>query len=59
MAVSIGIPASNVLAAVALVGAAVGLGLGSPLLRGCGVGHAALGLLFIMVLAHLKGVPRP
>ena len=34
--------------------AAVGLGLGSPLLWGGGVGHAALGLLFVMALAHLK-----
>ena len=50
VSISIGIAAYNVLAAVVLLWAAVGLGLGSPLLWGGGVDHAALGLLFIMVL---------
>lgn len=56
VAVSIGITAYNVLAAVVLILTAAGLGLGGLLLWGAGIGHAVLGALF--VLALFKRPPR-
>ena len=50
VAVSIGITAYNVLAAVVLIWAAAGLGLGGLLLWGAGIGHATLGALFVSAL---------
>jgi hypothetical protein len=50
VAVSIGITAYNVLAAVVLIWAAAESGLGGLLLWGAGIGHAALGALFVAVL---------
>jgi hypothetical protein len=50
VAVSIGITAYNVLAAVVLIWAAAGLGLGGILLWGAGIGHATLGTLFVLAL---------
>jgi hypothetical protein len=50
LAVSIGITSYNVLAAVVLLWAAAGLGLGGLLLWGAGIGHAALGALFVSAL---------
>ena len=50
VAVSIGITAYNVLAAVVLIWAAAGLGLGGLLLWGAGIGHATLGALFVLAL---------
>ena len=46
VAVSIGITAYNVLAAVVLIWAAAELGLGGLLLWGAGIGHATFGALF-------------
>jgi len=50
VAVSIGITAYNLLAAVVLLWTAVGSGLGGLLLWGAGIGHAALGALFVFAL---------
>lgn len=50
VAVSIGITAYNILAAVVLIWAAAGLGLGGLLLWGAGIGHAALGALLASAL---------
>jgi hypothetical protein len=50
VALSIGITAYNLLAAVVLLWAAAGLGLGGLLLWAAGFGHAALGALFISAL---------
>ena len=50
VAMSIGITAYNVLAAVVLIWAAAGLGLGGLLLWGAGIGHATLGALFMLAL---------
>jgi hypothetical protein len=50
LAVSIGITSYNVLAAVVLIWAAAGLGLGGLLLWGAGIGHAILGALFVSAL---------
>lgn len=50
LAVSLGITSYNVLAAVVLLWAAAGLGLGGLLLWGAGIAHAALGLLFVSAL---------
>ena len=50
LAVSLGITAYNVLAAVVLLWTAAGLGLGGLLLWGAGIGHAALGALFVSAL---------
>lgn len=47
LAVSVGITAYNVLAAVVLLWAAAGLSLGGLLLWGAGIVHAALGALFV------------
>ena len=47
LAVSVGITSYNVLAAVVLIWAAAGLGLGGLWLWGAGVGHALLGTLFV------------
>jgi hypothetical protein len=49
LAVSIGITSYNVLAAVVLLWTAAGSGLGGLLLWGAGIGHAALGALFVSV----------
>jgi hypothetical protein len=51
LAVSIGITSYNVLAAVVLIWAAAGLGLGGLLLWAAGIGHAVLGALFVSALA--------
>jgi hypothetical protein len=50
VAVSIGITAYNVLAAVVLIWAAAELGLGGILLWGAGIGHATLGALCVLAL---------
>ncbi|MBU6435204.1 MAG: hypothetical protein KJS98_18005, partial [Nitrospirae bacterium] len=50
LAVSIGIASYNVLAAVIIIWAAAGLGLGGLLLWGAGIGHAVLGALFVAAL---------
>jgi hypothetical protein len=50
LAVSIGITSYNVLAAVVLIWTAAGSDLGGLLLWGAGIGHAALGLLFVSAL---------
>ena len=50
VAVSIGITAYNILAAVVLLWAAAGLSLGGLLLWAAGIGHAALGALFVSAL---------
>jgi hypothetical protein len=50
LAVSLGITAYNVLAAVVLLWTAAGSDLGGLLLWGAGIGHAALGLLFVSAL---------
>lgn len=50
VAMSIGITAYNVLAAVVLIWAAEELGLGGILLWGAGIGHATLGALFVLAL---------
>jgi hypothetical protein len=51
LAVSIGITSYNVLAAVVLIWAAAGLGLGGLLLWAAGIGHAILGAMFVSALA--------
>jgi hypothetical protein len=51
LAVSIGITSYNLLAAVVLIWAAAGLGLGGLLLWAAGIGHAVLGALFVAGLA--------
>ncbi len=50
LAVSLGITAYNVLAAVVLFWAAAGLSLGGLLLWGAGIGHAVIGALFVSAL---------
>ena len=50
LAASIGMASYNVLAAVVLLWAAAGLGLGGLLLWAAGIGHAALGALFVSAL---------
>jgi hypothetical protein len=50
LAVSIGMTSYNVLAAVVLIWAAAGLGLDGLLLWAAGLGHAALGALFVSAL---------
>lgn len=50
LAVSIGITCYNVLAAVLIVWAAAGLGLGGVLLWAAGIGHAGFGVLFVSAL---------
>jgi len=50
MAVSLGITAYNALAAVVLLWTAAASGLGGLLLWGTGIGHAALGALFVAAL---------
>ena len=50
VAVSIGITAYNVLAAVVLLWTAAGSGFGGLLLWGAGIGHAMLGALFVSAL---------
>ena len=50
LAVSVGITSYNVLAAVVIIWAAAGLGLGGLLLWGAGIGHAVLGALFVSAL---------
>jgi len=54
LAVSLGITSYNVLAAVVIIWAAAGLGLGGFLLWGAGIGHAVLGGFFILALAGLR-----
>ncbi len=53
-AVSIGITAYNVSAAVVLIWAAAGLSLGGRLLWAAGIGHAVLGALFVSALAATR-----
>ena len=55
LAVSIGITSYNVLAAVVIMWAAAGLGLGGLLLWAAGIGHAVVGALFV---AGLMGTRR-
>jgi hypothetical protein len=50
LAVSIGITAYNLLAAVVLIWTAAGSGLGGLLLWGAGIGHAMLGALFVSAI---------
>jgi hypothetical protein len=50
LAVSIGITSYNVLAAVVIIWAAAGLGLGGLLLWAAGIGHAVLGAFFVSAL---------
>lgn len=50
LAVSLGITSYNVLAAVVIIWAAAGLGLGGGLLWGAGILHATLGALFVSAL---------
>jgi hypothetical protein len=52
LAASVGMTAYNVLAAVVLLWAAAGLSLGGSLLWGAGIGHAALGALFVSALTR-------
>jgi hypothetical protein len=54
LAASIGMTSYNVLAAVVLLWAAAGLGLGGLLLWGAGIGHAMLGALFVSALVTSK-----
>jgi hypothetical protein len=54
VAVSIGITAYNVLAAVVLIWAAAGLGLGGLLLWAAGISHAVLGALFVLALVAAR-----
>jgi hypothetical protein len=54
LAVSVGITSYNVLAAVVLIWAAAGLGLGGLLLWGAGIGHAVLGALFVAALVGAR-----
>lgn len=54
VAVSIGITSYNVLAAVVLFWTAAGSSLGGLLLWGAGIGHAALGALFVSALMALR-----
>jgi hypothetical protein len=51
LAVSIGITSYNLLAAVVIIWAAAGLGLGGLILWAAGIGHAVLGALFVSALA--------
>jgi hypothetical protein len=50
LAVSLGITAYNILAAVVIVWAAAVLGIGGLLLWGAGIGHAVFGALFVSSL---------
>jgi hypothetical protein len=54
LAVSIGITSYNLLAAVVLIWAAAGLGLGGMLLWAAGIGHAVLGALFLSALVGTR-----
>ena len=54
LAVSLGITAYNVLAAVVLLWTAAGSSLGGLLLWGAGIGHATLGGLFVSSLVRLR-----
>ena len=54
LAVSVGITAYNVLAAVVLLWAAAGLSLGGLLLWGAGIVHAVFGVLFLSVLSGTR-----
>ena len=54
LAVSLGITSYNVLAAVVLIWAAAGLGLGGMLLWAAGIGHAVLGALFVAALVGTR-----
>jgi len=54
LAVSIGITAYNLLAAVVLLWTAAGSGLGGLLLWGAGIAHAALGALFVSAIVTSK-----
>ena len=53
LAVSLGITSYNVLAAVVLLWTAAESGLGGLLLWGAGIGHAALGALFVSALTRI------
>src|SRR5262245_21033538 len=53
LAVSLGITAYNLLAALVLFWAAAEMGLGGPLLWGAGIGHGVLGALFVLALIRL------
>ena len=54
LAVSIGITAYNFLAAVVLLWTAAEMGLGGLLLWSAGIGHAALGALFVSAIVALR-----
>jgi hypothetical protein len=54
LAVSIGITSYNVLAAVVIIWAAGGLGLGGLILWAVGIGHAVVGALFVAALAQAR-----
>ena len=54
LAVSLGITAYNVLAGVVLLWTAAGSGFGGLLLWGTGIGHAALGALFVSAFVTLR-----
>lgn len=54
LAVSIGITSYNLLAAVVIIWAAAGLGLGGLILWTAGIGHVVLGALFVTALAQAR-----
>ena len=54
LAVSISITSYNLLAAVVIIWAAAGLGLGGMLLWTTGIGHAVIGVLFVAALAQVR-----
>ena len=54
LAVSLGIAAYNILAAVVLLWTAAGSGLGGLLLWGAGIAHAALGALFVSAIVKSR-----
>jgi hypothetical protein len=57
LAVSIGVTAYNLLAAAVLCWSAAASGLGGLLLWGAGIGHAALGALFIPAIVRSRRYP--
>ena len=54
LAVTVGITSYNLLAAVVIIWAATGPGLGGLLLWAAGIGHAVLGVVFVSALVVLK-----
>jgi hypothetical protein len=54
LAISYGMTCYNVIAAVLIIWAAAGLGLGGAVLWAAGIGHAVLGVLFVKALMMPK-----